>query len=53
MTTSEIKNILSGNFSDKSDREYWEKKLAEAERKERNAKENETYLRKMSKYDRL
>ena len=53
MTTSEIKNILSGNFSDKADREYWEKKLAEAERKERNAKENETYLRKMSKYDRL
>lgn len=52
MTTSEIKNILDGTFTDSEDRKYWEKKLAEAERKERNAKENEVYFRKMRKYAR-
>ena len=52
MTAVEIKEILKGTFTDESDRQYWVKKLAEVERKEANAKENEKYFKKMRKYDR-
>lgn len=52
MKAEEIKRILEGQFEDESDREYWVRKLAEAERKARNAEENEKYFRKMRKYDR-
>lgn len=52
MTAVEIKEILKGTFTDESDKQYWVKKLAEVERKEANAKENEKYFKKMGKYDR-
>ncbi len=52
MTSIEIKEILSGAFTDESDRQYWVKKLAEVERKEQNAAENAKYFKKMRKYDR-
>jgi hypothetical protein len=52
MTAVEIKEILKGTFTDESDRQYWVKKLAEVERKEANAKENEEYFKVMKKYDR-
>lgn len=53
MTANQIKEILKGNFADAEDREYWEKRLKETERKEKSAKENEKYLLKMKVYDRL
>ena len=43
---------LTGNFADPADKEYWESKLAELERKEANAKENERYFRANKVYDR-
>lgn len=52
MTSIEIKEILNGTFTDDSDRQYWIKKLAEVERKEQNAAENEKYFKKMRKCDR-
>lgn len=52
MKIEDIKEILAGNFEDENDRKYWENKLAEAERKARNSKENEEYFRKMRKYAR-
>lgn len=52
MTTSEIKDILSHPFRDQKDREYWEKKLEEAERKEETARNNEEYFQVMAVYDR-
>ena len=52
MTSAEIREILKGNFSEAADRAYWEAKLAEAERKEKNGKENEKYFEKMQKYNR-
>ena len=52
MTAVEIKEILKGTFTDESDRQYWVKKLAEAEHKEANAKENEKYFEAMRRYDR-
>ena len=52
MIAVEIKEILKGTFTDESDRQYWVEKLAEVERKEANAKENEKYFKKMRKYDR-
>lgn len=52
MAAVEIKEILKGTFADESDRQYWVEKLAEVERKEANAKENEKYFKKMRKYDR-
>ena len=52
MSAVEIKEILKGTFTDESDRQYWVKKLAEVERKEANAKENEKYFKKMRRYDR-
>lgn len=51
MTIAQVKNILTGNFADPADREYWESKLAELERKEANAKENERYFRANKVYD--
>lgn len=52
MKSAEIKEILKGNFSNSSDRVFWENKLAEVLRKENNAKENNRYFDKMVKYDR-
>lgn len=52
MKAIEIKEILKGTFTDESDRQYWIKKLAEVERKEANAKENEKYFKVMKKYAR-
>lgn len=52
MSAVEIKEILKGTFTDESDRQYWVKKLAEVERKEANAKENEKYFKAMRRYDR-
>lgn len=52
MTKTEVLKILSGRFADPKDKKYWEDVLKEIERKERTAKENEKYYRKMSKYDR-
>lgn len=52
MTAEAIREILKGRFESESDRKYWENKLAEMERKERNAKENEKYFREMAKYNR-
>jgi hypothetical protein len=52
MTSIEIKEILTGTFADESDRQYWIEKLAEVERKETNAKENEKYFKAMRKYAR-
>lgn len=34
MSSNEIRDILTGNFSDPADRAYWEGKLAETERRE-------------------
>lgn len=52
MAAVEIKEILKGPFTDERDRHYWVKKLAEVERKEANAKENEKYFKAMRRYDR-
>lgn len=52
MTSIEIKEILNGIFTDENDRQYWVKKLAEVERKEKNAAENAKYFKNMRKYDR-
>lgn len=52
MTIEAIKEILTGTFTSEEDRNYWERKLAEAERKERSARANERYFNKMSVYDR-
>lgn len=52
MTIQEVKEILKGNFADPKDREYWQRKLKELEQKERTAKDNEEYYRKMARYNR-
>jgi hypothetical protein len=52
MKTAEIKEILKGTFSDEKDKQYWLEKLAEAERKEASAKENDKYFKAMKKYAR-
>jgi CRISPR/Cas system-associated endonuclease Cas3-HD len=52
MKAIEIKEILKGKFTDEKDRQYWVEKLAEAERKEANVKENEKYFKAMKKYAR-
>jgi len=52
MTKEAVKEILNGRFESEDDRKYWERKLAEMERKERNAKENEKYFREMARYSR-
>lgn len=52
MTIAQVKNILTGNFADPADREYWESKLEELERKEASAKENERYFRINKVYER-
>ena len=52
MTSIEIREILTGTFETESDRQYWVDKLAETERKEKNAKETEKYLKDMKVYDR-
>lgn len=52
MTTETVREILKGRFESEDDRKYWERKLAEMERKERNAKENEKYFHEMARYNR-
>ena len=52
MSIAEVKEILCGEFTSESDRQYWIDKLAELERKEINAKENEKYFKAMAKYAR-
>ena len=52
MTISQIEKILQGRFAAESDRQYWEKRLAEEKQKEKSAKENEKCFRKNRVYDR-
>ena len=52
MTTSEVKEILTGTFSDEADRQYWLDKLSEMERNEANIRENEKYYKEMARYAR-
>ena len=52
MSIAEVKEILCGTFNEEGDRKYWIDKLAELERKEIKAKENEKYFKSMAKYAR-
>ena len=52
MTIQQIETILQGKFAVAADREYWEKRLEEMRQKEKTAKENAEYFRKMKRYDR-
>ena len=40
MTINKVKEILNGTFADHADREYWERKLSDMERKAATAAEN-------------
>lgn len=53
MTIAQIEKILEGRFVMAADKLYWEKRLTELKQKEKTAKENERYFRKMKRYDRL
>lgn len=53
MTVEQIEKILQGRFVVAADKQYWEKRLEELKQKEQTARENEIYLRKARKYDRL
>ena len=44
-TKKQIKEILKSKFADPADAIYWQNQLKEAERLERNAKENERFYR--------
>lgn len=52
MTIEMVNEILTGTFTNASDREYWENKKAELERKANNARENAEYFKTMAVYDR-
>lgn len=52
MSIAQVQEILKGNFTDKADREYWEMKLKELQRKEANNTENAKYFKKLAVYDR-
>lgn len=52
MTIQQIEKILNGRFIMAADKQYWEKRLAELRQKEKTAKENAEYFRKMKRYDR-
>jgi hypothetical protein len=52
MSIAEVKEILCGAFNSDSDRQYWQDKLTELERKEANNKENDKYYKSMAKYAR-
>ena len=52
MTINKVKEILNGTFADHADREYWERKLSDMERKAATAAENDKYFKAMAKCDR-
>ena len=52
MTIETVKAILAGEFTDPADRDYWEKKLADLERKAKTAEVNERYFIKSRRYAR-
>ena len=52
MTVYEVKEILKGTFDSQEDKQYWVNKLEELIVKERIAKENKKYFKKMAIYDR-
>ena len=52
MTIEQVRNILKGNFQSAADRQYWESKLADMERKARTAEQNNIYRSENIVYDR-
>lgn len=52
MTLDMVNAILTGNFDNENDRQYWLDKKKELEQKERTIKENDKFYSQNRVYDR-